>query len=175
MNYLFYLQQTDKAGNPINNAGPVLLEGGNPPQFPGLSYLSCTGLETVGKPKNVYTEDYADNSTLRTYHPSDTLVEGQGGTSVPLEVTHAETKVELTVAIQGSNRRTVYNNLCSFLSQYRIYYWDTARHKKVWLILNDEVPPTDDTLKGKEFIRVTFKFTNLWGIGKSCSDDGTLL
>ena len=160
MVYHFYVQQTDKDGAVIADTTRHL-EG----DFAGLSYLSIKGLEIVGKPKNIYEESYAEHDGTRVYHPSDNED----------PVTRETTKIALDLVIQGANRRSVYNSLCDYLRGNRLYYWDTARHKKVWLILNEEVNPEDDTLKGVKYIRATFNFTNIWGYSKTCNDNGVVV
>ena len=155
--YHFYLQQTDKDGTVISGSKKDLEIN-----FPGLSYLSCSGLETRGRPKNIHTESYAEHDGARSYHPSDN----------DEDVTFEATEVTLSLAFQGQNRRDVYNDFCEYVYSRRLYYWDTARHKKVWLLLNNDVDPEDDTLKGVQYIRASFKFTNLWGRSKNCSDSG---
>ena len=134
--------------------------------FPGLYYSKCEGLETVGAAKNIYTEDYAEADGLRVYHPTDTT----GGA-----VAHKETEVKLTLIFLDDGRRAAYNAFCTFLENGRVFYWDNARNKKVWLILQKEVAPDADTVVPDGYIGVTFIFTNIWGVGKPCLDNGTLI
>lgn len=157
--YHFYMQLTTAAG--VGSGAVKDLEA----DFPGLHYSQCEGLETVGAAKNIYTEDYAEESGLRVYHPADT-----SGT-----VTHEATEVKLTLIFLGDARRTAYTTFRSFLDGGRVFYWDNARNKKVWLILQKEVAPDADTLVPAGYIGVTFVFTNIWGTGKACLDNGTLV
>lgn len=154
------MQQTDKEGSVIQNSQKNLES-----DFSGLYYISCKGLSSVGKPKNIYTENYAEADGLRTYHPTDKT----GGA-----VAHEATTIELELLFKGSSRRATYDSFCTYIGNKRLYYWDTARHKKVWLILTEAVEPTDDTLKDIPYMRATFKFQNLWGIGKTCDDSGAV-
>lgn len=159
MIYHFYMQQTDKAGTVVSNSKKDLET-----DFSGLVYKACKGLSSVGKPKNVYTENYAEASGLRTFLPGD-----NGGS-----VAHEATDIELELLFKDSSRRATYDSFCAYIKTHRLFYWDTARHKKVWLVLTDAIEPTEDVLKGVPYILATFKFKNLWGIGKTCADDGTL-
>lgn len=134
--------------------------------FPGLHYSKCEGLEAIGAAKNIYTENYAEASGLRVYHPTDST----GGA-----VAHEATEVKLTVIFIDGARRTAYTAFRTFLESGRLFYWDNARNKKVWLILQKEVAPDADTLVPDGYIGVTFVFTNIWGIGKTCLDNGTLV
>lgn len=130
--------------------------------YPGLKYMKCEGLEEVGKPKNIYTEDYAEQNGPRVYHPTDS-----SGT-----VTHEETKIKLSLLFTS---RSAYHDFRAFLETGRLFYWDTARHLKVFLVLLDEVKVQDDSVKDGGYVQVDFTFTNLWGIGRPCNDNGVLV
>ena len=158
MIYYFYMQQTDKSGNVVANSQRNLEV-----DFVGLRYVACKGLSSVGKPKNIYTENYAEQDGFRTFFPGDT----NGA------VVHEATNIELDLIFLGENRRSTYDAFCTYVESNRLYYWDTARYKKVWLALIEAVEPTDDVLKGERYIRATFKFTNLWGEGRSCDGSGS--
>jgi len=56
-NYNFYFQQVDKSGTASTARD---LET----YFPGAKYISCTGLENIGKAKDIYSEDYAESNGL---------------------------------------------------------------------------------------------------------------
>lgn len=157
--YHFYMRQTTKEGSGVGLSKDLERD------FPGLRYVRCEGLEAVGKPKNIYTEDYAEADGLRSYHPADS-----GG-----EVAHEATKVKLTLLFLNKGRREAYNAFREFVDSSRVFYWDNARNKKVWLLFTEEVEPDDDTLAPSGYIKVAFSFTNLWGIGKKCNDNGDLL
>lgn len=158
--YHFYMQLTTAAGSGSGSVKDLEVD------FPGLHYCKCEGLEAVGAAKNIYTEDYAEASGLRVYHPTDSI----GGA-----VTYEATEVRLTLIFLDSARRTAYTAFRSFLETGRLFYWDNARNKKVWLILQKAVEPDADTLVPDGYIGVTFVFTNIWGVGKTCLDNGTLV
>lgn len=158
--YHFKMQMTTKDGGGVGAVKDLEAD------FPGLLYCKCEGLEAVGAAKNIYTEDYAEANGLRVFHPTDV----SGG-----EVVHKETEVKLTLIFVDDERRAAYNAFCDFLAGGRLFYWDTARRKKVWLILQKEVAPDADTLVPDGYIGCTFVFTNIWGIGKPCLDNGTLV
>lgn len=158
-NYHFYMQRTTKDG--IGTGAVHDLESA----FVGLHYSACKGLEAVGEPKNIYTEDYAETDGLRSYHPTDV-----GG-----EIAHKATKVELTLLFLDDGRREAYNSFCSFLEGGRVFYWDNARNKKVWLVFDQEADPEKDTPVPDGYILAKFVFTNLWGISKKCNDNGVLI
>lgn len=119
-------------------------------KYAGLLYAKCVGLEDVGKPKNKYSESYADAAELRVYDPAVVL--------------HDETDITFTFLFVGDNRRSVYNDFCSYVESGKIYYYDTARYKKAYLTLFDAVKPSHDEFKGgTPYIQADFKFKNLWG------------
>lgn len=158
MKHYFYMQPTSKSETTTGNR--ISLED----TFTGMRYVSCKGLSAKGKLKNIYTENYAEEDGLRTYHPKD-LPHGA--------VAREATTIEFDFVFLGDSRRESYDNFWGFVSESRVYYWDTARHRKVWLLLQEAVEPTEDLLKGSQpYLRATFKFTNLFGIGKPCNDNG---
>lgn len=156
--YKFYLQPVAKDGT----AGTAKdLET----DYSGLHYLSCKGLENVGAPKDIYLENYPEADGSRVYFPTDTT-----GNVVHL----SDTTIELSLLFEGDSYRTSYNSFCSLVRSSRLYYWDTARLKKVLLVLNSEVAPEEDTIKGIKYIKATFKFTNIWGVAKTCTSGGVV-
>lgn len=140
MGYKFYMQRIDIAEQQKKD-----LES----DFPGLRYKEAKGLETKGKPTNVYVENYADSDKARVY--------------VPKELCREPTEVTLTFVFVGENRRKAYNDFYEYIKLGKFYYWDTARYKKATLVLTSAVEPTDDTFKGSDYILADFVFTNING------------
>lgn len=162
MDYKFYIQGVDKDGTVLGQ--PVSLEE----QIPGLKYVKCAGIESVGAPKNIYTEDYPEADGLRVYHPSDS------GNAV----TRKETSVALTLAFVdegGADHRASYWSFMDLVAHSRVYFWDTCRKKKMLLMLNKEVSPETDVVKGLRHIICTFNFTNLWGRAFPCDEVGNII
>lgn len=156
--YKFYIQKVDSNENPSGTA--VDLEA----SFPGLRYKSCEGLETYGKIKNIETESYAESEATRVWHPSD------GGLVVECE----STTLTLNLVFLGEERRASLALFRELAYSGRLFYWDTARLKKVCLLLKDEQTVEADTLSGLQYISAAFKFTNIWGRSRSCLADGTI-
>lgn len=157
--YVFYMQKAKADGTADGLA--VDIEQG----YPGLHYLSIDGLETVGKVKNIYTESYPEASSVRVFHPSD----------AGMEARHEQTTVTLSLLFSGDTRRDALDSFRNLLYSGRLFYWDTARHRKVLLIVENEQTVEKDSLKGLRCIQAKFSFTNLWGRSKACTDDGTEL
>lgn len=145
----FYMQECDKNG--------VLVEGTKrdlEADFDGLRYMEANGISKVGKVKNVYTEQYADSNTLRTWHPSE-----NGD-----ETTHEATTIQLKLLFYGDNRRKTYEEFNNFImGGYRVY-WDTLRGKKFVFMVSEAIEPSDDILKGGvPYIICTWTLQNLKG------------
>lgn len=158
-NYRFYFQKANKDGSANGTAYDLETD------FPGLRYSSMSGLETVGAVKNVYTENYPEESGTRVWHPSD------GGDAVSYE----NTELTLTVAALGDDRRSQLRAFMDLLHSGRLYYWDTARKLKALVIMTEERTVEKDTLKGVMVMLTSIKLTNLWGIAKPCDDSGNLI
>lgn len=117
-----------------------------------VKYLQCKGLEDIGKPKNKYTESYADSNELRCYEPPNG------------EITHEPTDVTFTLVFVGQNRQQVYSNFYNFISTDIITYWDTKRNRTVDLTLLETVKPSKDEYKGSTpYMQCDFKFKNIRG------------
>lgn len=118
--------------------------------FPGLRYKEAKGLMTKGKPKNIYFEEYADSNKIRAY--------------IPDVICRESTEITMTFLFVGENRRKAYDDFYNYVSQGAVWYWDDARNKKVALILNAAVEPSDDIMKGSDlYIEADFVFKNIYG------------
>lgn len=121
--------------------------------FSGMKYVSCEGLSTKGKIKNIYTENYAEVEDLRVYMPETVVREN--------------TDIEFVFGFEKDNRRDTFDSFVDWVSGYKIKYWDTARDREVEMILIDKVEVDEDILLGSSpFITVNFKFKNLKGSTK---------
>lgn len=118
--------------------------------FNGMLYLSCSGLSSKGKPKNIYTESYAETDELRVYLPD--------------VITRENTDIEFSFAFKGENRRDIYDKFTDWVSGYKIKYWDTCRNRVAEMILQEAIETSDDEIIGSEpYITVKFKFKNIKG------------
>lgn len=132
--------------------------------FGRILYSKCEGLDTKGKRKNVYIETHSDSDNLRVW---------QGE-----EVTREATKITLTLAFIGDReeREATFDALYNFIKNGKLYYWDTARHKKAYLILQDEYKPSKEQWYGSQpYITASIPLQNLWGECKKCNDNGDLI
>lgn len=149
--YKFYMQRVD-----TEEVSPVKdLEE----DFPGLNYISCGGLSDKGKPKNYYTEEYADSDELRVY--------------IPEKVCRESTKITLTLLFKGADRREVYDSFYDYVSLGKFHYWDTARRRRATVILDSAVEIDEDFFKGGvPYLMVEFQFTNVFGDTEPVPEEG---
>lgn len=121
--------------------------------FVGSSVLQVTGLDDRGKIKNIYKEEYAEDSRPRIYLPD--------------KIARETTEVVITVAFSGVNRRDVYHQFTDFISGNIVKYYDSVRGREADLLLSDAVKIDDEQLIGStpNFV-VSYKFENIDGESK---------
>lgn len=145
----FYMQKCSKQG--------VLIDGTLKDlevDFEGLRYMEAKGISKVGKVKNVYTEQYADSNTLRTWHPSE---KGEN-------TTHEATTIQLKLLFIGSDRRKVYDEFNEYIYDGYTMFWDNLRNKKFIFTVIEASEPSDDIFKiGVPYIICTWTLQNLKG------------
>lgn len=119
-----------------------------------LLYRKCTGLEDIGKPKNIYTETYADSDTVRADFPNT--------------ITHEATSITLNLVVKrdkniedGGNELKDIVDLVAFTTP--TVFWDTVRHKMAVMTLLNAAEAKEDTYKGMKYLEVELKFNNLMG------------
>ena len=121
--------------------------------FSGMKYISCEGISTKGKIKNIYTENFAEVEDLRVYMPETVVREN--------------TDIEFVFGFEKENRRDTFDSFVDWVSGYKIKYWDTARNRELEMVLIDKIEVDEDILLGSSpFITVNFKFKNLKGSTK---------
>lgn len=145
----FYIQECTKDGALIDGTLKDLES-----DFDGLRYMEAKGISKVGKVKNVYTEQYSDSNTLRTWHPSEN---GE-------ETTHEATTIQMKLLFYGENRRNTYEEFSKYIYGGYHYYWDTLRNKKFMFMVTEASEPSDDIFKGGvPYIICTWMLQNLKG------------
>ena len=146
--YKFYIQRVEKVGNeylPIESS-TMGLES----HYSGLKYSKLTGINDIGKTKNIYTEKYADGDRLRVY--------------IPELAQHEATTMTLTLYFFGKNRQSVYEDFANEIKTGVHRYWDTARQHFFDFYVDDEIKPSDENwYKGEPYFKVDVKMKNLYG------------
>lgn len=150
--YEFYMQECDKEGNILVGSVKKSLESAfNTSDAKGwLRYSKIDGIETIGAPKNVYSESYADADRLRVYAPKD--------------VKHKETTVTLTLYFLGEKRFEVLDAFNAYLKGGFHRYWDTARNKWFAFYIKDELKPAEAQWFGSTpYLKMDYKLVNIFG------------
>lgn len=142
------MQKCDRQGNVIDGTLKDLEV-----DFEGLRYSKLTGVNTIGKPQNIYTEQYSEMNGVRVY--------------VPNEVTNANYNLTLTLYFFGENRQLVYENFNEYIRNGFTKYWDTARNKEFVFMINSEIKPSaENWYEGKPYLGVNYTLVNINGITK---------
>lgn len=155
--YNFYMQACDINGNPITppedcpEEDKYLFEEIElETEFEGLRYVKCTGLNTIGKVKNIYTETYGDADRLRVY--------------MPKEVKNEETVVTLTLVFVGEERNEVRDRFNDYIRQGYHKYFDDARYKEFVFFIKDELPIGEEMWYGSTpYLKCDYKLQNIKG------------
>ena len=128
--------------------------------FPGLKYNAFEGLNAYGKPKNVYTEEYAERDKASVYvSPNPTYDQ----TTLKLKLYFFDSDGQTTDSESYDAIDEVYHSFVEFISGCKIIYRDTARKRKVMMVLEDATTPDADRIYGIPYKSVTFTFKNIYG------------
>lgn len=119
-----------------------------------LAYRKCTGLEDVGKVKNVYTETYADSDVVRTDFPTTKCYEA---TTITLDLV----VIRSASVNSGDNDLKDIVDLVSFTTP--TVFWDNVRKKMAVMTLMNAAEAKEDNYKGMKYLEVELKFNNLIG------------
>lgn len=127
----------------------------------GILYSKCDGLFDKGERTDVHTETYADSKEMRVW--------------LGKEIVREPTKITLSLYFVGGSRKDVFDTFINEVENYRLYYWDTVRLKKAYMILIDAITVKEDIYKGSTpYMLCEFKFQNLWGECKDCDANGNI-
>lgn len=157
--YKFYLRGVNKDGS-YNEDNPKDLEK----HFDGLRYIRCTGIDEIGKAKNIYTETYSDADKVRTF--------------IPNGIKNAETDIELTLCFfstDGANCREVCDGFTDYIRNGLHRYYDTARNKYFDFYVDDVITPSKENYKVNiPHIEISYKLKNIYGKSKSFNKDESI-
>lgn len=134
-------------------------------------YKSLSGLNAVGSPKGVYTEDYVDGSSLRVWLP-DTMK--LSATDVTLSVLFFGSDPSLPVTLSTeeliSKAEESWTAFREWLSGGVFVWYDDVRQRRALLCPTEACEPSVDVVKGVPYIQCDVKFKNLFGRSFSGSD-----
>ena len=153
--YNHYMQRIDVASQQV-----IDIEE----EFVGLLYEQAEGLNNIGKPKNVYTEEYADSDRKRVYLPSE-LQDGEMVHKLSL-IANEGTKVTMTFLIVG-DAVAREQTMRRFFDEVRTgvhRYWDDARNRQFDFIVTDEIKVSEEKWHGSQpYVEVQIPMQNLNG------------
>ena len=143
--YIHYMQRID-----IPNQNEIDVEE----FFPGLYYMSAKGINDIGKPKNVYTEEYADSDRKRFYLPEEN------------NYANESTTIDMTFLVVGTaaQRQSTTSSFLDYVRKGVHLYHDTARNRAFEFIVTDEIKVSDEKWHGSTpYIELTLPLQNLNG------------
>lgn len=144
--YTHYMQRVDQA----DNLGEIDIEE----QFSGLLYMSAEGMNDIGKPKNIYTESYAESDALSVYLPQDSGYANEA------------TKITMHFLVVGdaSTRQTTIKNFFDYIRVGVHKYWDNARNLNLYFIVTDELKVSDERWHGSTpYVELVVTLQNING------------
>lgn len=144
--YTHYMQRVDIGSQPIYDIEE---------HFIGLLYMRAEGMNDIGKSKNVYTETYADNETLRVYLPNDG------------RYTNEATKITMHFLVVGdeASRQATIRTFENYVREGVHRYWDNARNLKFDFIVQDEIKVSDERWHGSSpYVEMQVVMQNLNGM-----------
>lgn len=148
--YKFYIQECDKDGTPTGEAKDLEKD------FEGLRYMKCTGLATIGKPLNIYTERYHEVERERLFIPDSD------------KITREAIDVVLSLVFVGEERATTMQNFNNFIKGGVRKYWDTARKKSVVFYIDDAITIKEEMSKGSNpYIQIDYKLSCIKGYSET--------
>ena len=133
-------------------------------EFQGLVYLEAKGMNTIGKAKNVYTEQYADSDDLRAYFPESDTVDNNGVTED--SYTNEATVITMKFAIIGDAvmRQRTLDQFTDYIRHGKHRYWDNARNREFTFIITDEIKVSEERWHGSTpYIVIEVPMQNLKG------------
>lgn len=143
--YSHYMQRID-----IDGQNVIDIEE----EFPGLLYSRAEGIYDVGKPKNVYTEEYADSDRKRYYLPPDGGYANEG------------TEVTMTFLVVGTpaEREAVIRGFFDYVRKGVHRYWDTARNREFDFVVTGPLTVGEERWHGSNpYAELTVPMQNLNG------------
>lgn len=133
-------------------------------EFPGLLYSSAKGIYDIGKPKNIYTEQYADSDRTRVYIPIEYL-NGQLVHDTSL-IANEATTVEMTFLVVGDTdaRRDTITAFEDYVRTGIHTYYDTARQMEFTFFVSDAIKVSEEKWHGTQpYVELTVPLQNING------------
>lgn len=126
------------------------------PLFKGLLYMKADGMNDIGKAKNVYTEQYADDDRMRVHLPSVSVS----------DYTNEATKITMHFLVVGdaAQRQATIRAFENYVREGIHRYWDDARNLEFDFIVTDEIKVSDEKWHGSSpYVEIQVPMQNLNG------------
>lgn len=132
--------------------------------FTGLRYLKAEGLLDIGKPKNIYTESYAESDRVRVYLPKHY----SGGSQVHSvsDIANEQTEITMTFLVIGNSEDRIGTviEFENFIRTGTHSYYDDARNREFDFIVTDELKMSEEKWHGGvPYIELAVTMQNLNG------------
>lgn len=114
-------------------------------------YIEATGMNNIGKAKNIYAESYAETSEVRAY--------------IPARTTGEQSDISIKFMVVGETmeaRQTAIDKFLDMVMNGKHRYWDTCR-KRYFDFYIEEAPSISDEhhLDNIPYVMLTVKLKNL--------------
>ena len=156
--YNHYMRSVSLDGTPLDSWKNI------EDKFTGLRYLSAKGIFDIGKPKNIYTETYAESDRMRVYLPKH----NSGGSQVHSvsDIANEQTEISMTFLVIGSSTdriRTIIE-FENYVREGAHSYYDDARNLEFDFIVTGELKVSEEKWHGDvPYIELTVPMQNLNG------------
>lgn len=111
--------------------------------------------------KGVYSESYAEEDGDDVYMSSGVV---RSSVEYTLELYFfCPDDVGGDYAARVDAARAVYEEFMDYVSGGMIVWWDTVRHRRVLMYLEEGVEPDDDVVCGEPYLGVELKFRGVFG------------
>lgn len=154
MKYYFYIQKFPSEGQTY----PIL----DIEQTFDCKYVKMSGIAEDGDVKNIYMEDFAEQSGVDAY--------------IPESIAHKTTVCELTLLFEKSVCKERERTFYEYVNGQLIQWYDTFRNRYVKLILKKEPETVGEKLYGgQQYRQVKYTFENVNGYSSAVAfiDGGT--
>ena len=117
--------------------------------WPDMWLLKSEDVLSLGKPKNIVTESYAEADGLRVWTPTT--------------VRHEATDVKLTFCFIGANRYAQHDSFVSYIDGKTFLWWDSVRLHAAHLLLVEKTKPSESFYGNVPYITTEITFKNIDG------------
>lgn len=117
--------------------------------WPDMWLLKSEDVLSLGKPKNIVTESYAEADGLKVWTPTSAK--------------HEATDVKLTFCFIGENRYRQHDSFVSYIDGKVFIWWDSVRLHASRLLLVEKTKPRESFYGNVPYIETEITFKNIDG------------